>query len=291
MITYKDWYIFLALVSFWLPTSVWGFSFELNKSSIQIGDTAVLSIILPNSDRAERPLIQDELLLSHPELKILERNTSEKDNQLIITFEVTAYQAKNYRIPPVQIKWGPDTFSTEALDLTVTTTRPPDDTQIRPEFGEITPPFPWRKAYLLVLGVLGSLMLLWLLKWMALRIPWKRLMRFSWQIRMPKLETDRMWLRKEIAQLRIQVKEGNSSPELIDRIIFTLKIFLNRRTLFPAPALTSKELEASLPKKYLEKHLKPVFLTSDKFKYQSIQKEDVPRLADELLTQIEKEFL
>jgi len=291
MITYKDWFSFLVLVSCCIPTRLWGFSYSLNKHSIQVGESATLSISLPNKIGNDKPLVIDDLLDRHPNLKVLERNTSQTDTGVTITFELTAYQASQLRIPPIQVKWGPDTFSTEALELSVTSTRNPDDMEIRADFGRLRPPFPWRKAYLGLIFFLGTLLLLWLIRWSFLRIQWKKLLSFSWTFTFPSFETDRMWLRKEIARFKNQIRKGNAPPEIVDQILYSLMVFLKRRTKAPAPALTRKELEQTLHEKQLRSKTRSLLAQVDDFKYHSLEKMSAPELAEELIARIESEFL
>ncbi|MFM8268703.1 MAG: hypothetical protein ACKN9V_00825, partial [Pseudomonadota bacterium] len=270
MITYKDWFSFLALVNSFLSLHLWGFSFELNKHSIQIGETAILSISLPTSTKDRKVVVLDDLLYGHPELKILERNMNQRENETILTFEITSYQAKDYRIPPIQVKWGSDTFSTEALDLAVTTSRLAEDTEIRPEFGTLEPPFPWRKVYLGLLLFFGMALSFWIIRWSFLRIPWHTFRRFSWRFKYPSFETDRMWLRKELDRLRQEVQKGKCDAKLVDQIFYTLKVFFERRTHSPALALTQRELEAQLPNKLLSQETKSILSEGDRFKFQTV---------------------
>ena len=292
MITYKDWFIFLVLVSCWLPSQLWGFSFALDKRSIQIGEVTVLTLVLPITNRPDKPLIIDDLLDRHPQLKVLERNMNQTDTATTITFEITAYEARDFRIPPIQVKWGADTFSTEALDLSVTTSRAPEDTEIRPDFGKLRPPFPWRKAYLTLIACLGAVLAIWLVRWSLLRIPWRRVTQLiEWKPKLPNLETDRMWLRKEIAKFRRELNAGNTHPELVDRILYTLKIFLQRQTHTTVPALTRMEIEHKLPEKQLKASTRTLLAQIDDFKYHTVEKEDAPKLAEELLARMESDYL
>jgi len=291
MITCKDWYILLVLVSFCLPSPLWAFSFSLSKQTISLGETAVLRIDFSEVTQEGNPLILDELLNQAPKLKILERNLQRGENSLSITFEITSYFPGDYRIPPVQVKWGSDTFSTEALELKVTTTRAPEDMEIRPDFGALKTPFPWRKAFFWVITSAAGLLSFWIIRWTLKRIPWNRLKRMSWNLHWPSLETDRMWLKKELARLRKQLKAGESGPELVDQIFHSLGIFLQKKTHTPVPALTSLEIEKKLGDHRFKPKMAPILRETDYLKYQSVDKKDSSRIAEELLTRIEKDFL
>lgn len=291
MTIYKEWYIFLVLVSTGLPANLWAFSFVLSKPSIQVGETTILRIELPESGRDGKPLVLDELLSQHSQLKVLERNMSQGDNSVSFTFEITAYKAGDYRIPPIQIKWGSDSFSTEALDLNVGTTRDPDDREIRADFDTLKTPFPWRKAYFWVMASFALLLGFWLLRWTLMRIPWKNLKRLSFKFRWPSFETDKMWLRKEIARLRNELTKGPATPELVDRIFYTLSLFLKRKTNSPVPALTSQELLGELSDKSIRSQMGFILKSTDHFKYELTDKANAPKFAEELLSTIEKVFL
>lgn len=288
MITYKEWFIFLANVLLLLADSSFAITFELDKPTIQIGETTTLKISIPHQEEGSSPLIFEELLTNSPHLKLLERHTSRNNNNFEVTYELTSHKSGQYQIPPIQIQWGPNTFSTSALSLSVFTTRAEGDTEIRPEFDKISIPFSWRKLLSRVYWTIAFLIGAWVIYWIVKTVPWGNLKHLSLNLSLPKFEDDKKWLRNEISRFRKQLDEGHASPQLIDQITYSLRVFLSRRTHQPATALTSHEVKHRLTPKYQPND---VFYRSDLFKFDPLQKEAPHLVAEYLLKKIEEEYL
>ena len=290
MITYRDWFIFLAGARILLAEPA-VFSFRLDKSQIQVGETATLTLQIPHLNRSDRPIVNDELYNAHPSLKPL-ATTLQKDNLYFnLTFEFTAYKANDYRIPPIQVKWGPDSYSSEALPLSVITTRKSEDSEIRPDFSSLPMPFPWSKAYRVLIGTLSLGIVFWLVRRLIQKAPWKALFRFYNHLKIPSFETDRAWLKKELRRIQNQISLVPDYPQAVDDVFQTLTLFLKRKTGSPVPAWTSTEIRNQVPQKLLKKEVLSLFHTTDLFRYGATTKENSKLLATRLISAIEKEYL
>jgi hypothetical protein len=288
MITYKDWFIFLVNALLLLADSSFAITFELNKPTIQIGETTTLKINIPHEEDGSSPQIFEDLLTDNPNIKLLERRTSRNNGAFEVTYELTSHKAGQYQIPPVQILWGPNTFSTSALSLSVFTTRSEGDSEIRPEFERISIPFSWRKFLSGLYWIMAFLIGVWVAYWIIKNIPWRNLRHLSWDIKLPNLESDRKWLRREVVRFRKQLESGQASPQMIDEITYCLKVFLTRQTQQPATALTSHEVKHRLNPKYQSND---ILYRSDSFKFRPTKEENPSSVAEFLLKKIEEEFL
>lgn len=291
MITYKDWFIFLGVARLILGQPVFALEFSISKPSIQVGEPALLTLKLPKSSPSDRAELFDDFLTTHKELKLLEQHARHQDQFFEWTFEFTSHKPGNYQIPPLQVKVGPNTYSTTALPLLVTTSREVEDTQIRPEQGVLSPPFPWKKVFNITIWLICAIVVLWLLNRIVRRVSWRAIKQFRIRISLPNLETNRMWLRKELNKIRQELASGNTSAALVDKIIYTLRLFLLRQTHFPTTAWTSKEITHQLPAPLLKGELKTIFLHSDHLQFAEIQKDNAKAVAEELLDRIEREYL
>lgn len=291
MTTYKDLSIFWVVGSFLWACLSFGLEFSIDKSTIEVGEPAILSVRLPKTSASEKPEVFEDFLTQHKDLKLLEQHAKHDENSYEWTFELTAHKPGSYQIPPIQIQAGPNSYSTTAIPLAVTTTRAVEDTEIRPEQGALSLPFPWRKLFNTSIAIICSLVFLWLLNRIFRRVSWARVKNFRFHFRFPNLETNRMWLRKEIKKIRQDLVSGNASPALVDQTVYVLRMFLLKQTRFPTTAWTSKEITHNLPPAFLRTDLKTIFLHSDHLQFAEPNKLNAKEVAEELLNRIEKEFL
>lgn len=292
MTIYKDWYIFLVVASFFLALPLRAFEFELSESTIRVGQSTFLTLRLPHSSPGTPPILFEDLLNQHKEIKLLERRTNQTSTQFEWVFEITAHKPGTFQVPPIQVQLGPNTYSTTALPLTVTTFRGEKDNQIRPEFGNLSNPFPWKKIFSFVTWGMVAGLLGWLLHRISKRVQWSRLKNWFQLPTLPSLETDKMWLKKELSLIRHSLdSKEDLSPQIVDQIVRTLRIYLKRRTHLPATGWTSREILKRLPQRYTKKDLQTVFSQADKHQFQRSHNTDTKDVAENLLKHIEREFL
>lgn len=292
MIIYKDWYNFLVVASFFLALPLRAFEFELSDPTIQVGQSSFLTVRLPHSSPGTQPVLFEDLLSQHKEIKLLERRTNQTSNQYEWVFELTAHKSGTFQVPPIQVQLGPNTYSTSALPLTVTTSRTEKDNQIRPEFGSLSNPFPWKKLFSFVTWGIVAGLLAWLAHRISKRVQWS-LLRNSFRFpKLPTLETDKMWLKKELRLIRQSLDSSEQlNPEIVDRIVRILRIYLKRQTHLPVTSLTSREILHRLPQRYTDKELRTVFFQAEKHQFQGDHKTETKQVAENLLNHIEGEFL
>ncbi|NBX93692.1 MAG: hypothetical protein EB078_04275 [Proteobacteria bacterium] len=288
MTIFKDWFIFLGSAITILCNIALPFTYELDKPTIKIGETTTLTVRLPLAKDGSVPQLFEDLVVDHPDLKLLERNYHVDSNTHIWTYEFTAYQPGTFTIPPLQIKSSSDTFSTVAKTVSVISTRSENDMEIRAEFPRLVSPLPWRKLLTGLYWVLGLLATAWIIQWSFKQIQWARLRQLSLSFTLPNLTSDRQWLRKEIQRFRKQLLEGRNQAELIDEITYTLKVFFERKTHQPSPSLTTQELKKRINPRYHTSEIHASLLKTDAVKFQHTPHS---ALAEELLNTIERELL
>ncbi|NBV49727.1 hypothetical protein EBR78_00755 [bacterium] len=291
MTTFKEWFIFLMNANLFWSLSAWSFSFELTKPKIQVGESTFLKIHLPLNGNSQRPIIFDDLLTQNKNLKLLEHQIVKTDSEYEISFELTAHSSKKVSIPPIQIQLGPDTFSTETLALEVWSSRDPNDTEIRAEFEPLQLPIPWKKLFSYFIWSISGLCFFWILRRTFSRIPWKRLSLQLHAVKMPNLESNRMWLKRQLKRIRSERQNRANPLVLADDLSFVLKTFLERQTHTPALSWTAQEIVAQLPQLTARPGRRTVLAHIDSVRYQPKQGMTYEAVIDELIDQVEKEFL
>lgn len=291
MIICRGLLLFLIGASFFKAHSAYSFSYALDKNHVQVGEAASLRILVPLSKEAERPGVFDELLSQHKKLKILEQQVQRVPEGHQLIFEITAYEPNEYLIPPIQIKIGSDTFSTEALPLTVTTTRQKDDIDIRPEFEPLQKPFPWRKVYAGAMWFLVTGVFVWWLRWALTKISMRKVIHFFKGLSLPKYESRRAWLKCEIKRLKTRLASDAAPNDVLDDAFFTLKKYFEKSFSKPVPAWTQKELQLRLQETLSKRKLSSICIEIDRLQYHTADKSRIEQRISELLTVMEKELL
>lgn len=275
---------------FWSLTA-WSFSFELTKPKIQVGEPTFLKIHLPHHGTSQRPIIFDELLTQNKTLKILEHQIVKTESEYEISFELTAHSSKKLSIPPIQIQLGPETFSTETLPLEVWSSREASDSEIRAEFEPLQLPIQWKKLFGYFIWSISGLCFLWLFRRTVSRIPWSRLSLKLLSLKIPNLESNRMWLKKQLKRIRMERQKRTNPLVVLDDLSFVLKTFLERQTHNPALSWTAEEIVTRLPQMTARTDKSSVLAHIDSVKYQPKSAIPYEPVVDELIDQVEKEFL
>lgn len=241
MTTYKDSSIFFVIVAALISKiSTAALTFELKPQTIQPGQRATLRLELPEADlkntgTSDPPTAMDDWLVEKQGILLLDRDYKKIGTSYVWEYQMTAYELGGYTIPPIEVRAGSTTFSTESATLIVTSTRAEGDQEIRPEFGRVSPPFPWLQwlGRLLVLG-LTFFGVVWLLKkikeWGARPVPAPRV-------------SHEDWLRGRLANLREKLASQQSADAVLDEIVFVAKEYVRRTSKRPATAWTTKEFE------------------------------------------------
>ncbi len=254
--------------------------FTASKNTIQYGERTRIEFSLPISalglakydDESELPVLNDDLVMENKHLIVLERDFRREKDTLIWRFDVTAYEKGKVIVPPVEIKFGPHTFSSESVPLDVVARRKENDKELRPDFGLAALPVDW--AFWVALGgftLVGILVFFYGRKkrwWIRLVSRWRRLSQKSSVAE----EAPESWLRRELMRLRTRLRApGEGIPPLVDDLTAVLRVFFRRKTSQPADSWTTGELQRKLPAGTLPEPLVPVLQRADRFKFQGVE--------------------
>lgn len=266
-----------------------GLAFELKPEKITPGERARLTVALPLAsvgladvdEETELPTLRDDLLLETEELQVLERDFRRERDHLVWTFDVTAHKDGKYNLPPLEVKFGGQTFSTEAVPLVVKANRAPGDETLRPDFDGVGKPWPW-------VWWLGGVLLL-----VALVLVWRRsghqrrlvgrLASRSWQrfLRWLAEPTPEATLRYEIETCRDALSRGEPAGALVDRATRAVRWYLATRKETAANAWTTDELKLHEVLRLPE--LEAAFGAADAMKFSGTES-DARLVAERLLT-------
>jgi len=160
MTTLKTWSAFFIGAVLGVSAASWAdLQFSVEPALIQPGERAKLVLRLPQADlqlpanatEEMVPEAQDESLTAIPDLELLDQDYRKVRDEYIWTYAFTSYKPGLYTLPPVAVRLGPQSFSSQRLTVTVRNPRPEGDTVPRPDAGPLSPP--WSKAWLLWLGL------------------------------------------------------------------------------------------------------------------------------------------
>ncbi len=226
------------------------FRFSLEPQIIQPGQRAVLTLRLPEADlrwlegstpEDVFPEAEDESLLESQELEFLSQDYRKEKSDYVWRYEFTAYSTGEIVIPPISVRMGPQSFSSERRTLQVVSNR--TDGELRPNAGAVYPPWDWSFW-------LGGLLLLAL----AAAVYW--LGKRYWPRRTPQSsdamqtlhpqELPKEWLKKQFLILRARMESMPQEPNWPDTWFAILKEFTCRDASVPAKAWTTSELRSAL---------------------------------------------
>jgi hypothetical protein len=273
MITCKNWFAFSAGVQLLAASAASGVGMRtvLSSRTIQPGERLVLEIRLPAGpfSQAEEenpvlPIVQDDLLSRNKRLQILDRDYRREKDALVWRYELTSYQVGRVFIPPMEVKLGPETFSTEGTAIEVTSTRARGDNALREEFGPVRPPLRWRW----LLKWLAALFLLATSLWLWKRYGAKLKIQRPARPAVPKAPEERPldWLKRKLESLRQEIEKG-LEPRPVDTLTAVLHQFYCRAHGVPADAWTTRELVARLGNATKASELGRVLERCDEFKF------------------------
>jgi hypothetical protein len=228
-----------------------GLAFELRPEQVEPGERARLSVALPLSavaltdvdEDTELPTLNDDLLLEAEDLQVLDRDFRRDRDQLVWTFDVVAHKEGKYNLPPLEVRFGAQSFSTETVLLTVKSSRAPGDEALRPDYGAVRIPWRWHlwALGLIALAVVGFL-------WRKFAYQRRLLARL---IRSYGTRIRRSWsepspenvLRRELKLCRDALAGGGPPVVILDRAMLAVRWYLTRRQARPANAWTTEELD------------------------------------------------
>lgn len=245
-------------------------------------------------DESELPVLNDDLILDSKNLLVLERDFTREKDTLIWRFDLTSYHKGKVIVPPVEIRFGPHTFSSEAIPLEIVSGRKPDDRDLRPDFGEV--PYPinwnfWSKIFLAALAVGGLI-------YYRRKYPnWReRLVHLRKRVIRSKTveEAPESWLRRELERLRARLRETElttpTALPLVDDFTRTLRGFFRRKTTKPAESWTTTELKNNLPGG-LPGEVEPLLKQADAWKFGGAKADPKATIVEPGITTSERALL
>jgi len=298
MITCKDWLTFLSaavlLVSNASTLFAAEFKYSLEPRRIEPGQRATLQLTLdatglPLSDSIQ-PTVKEDLILAMKDVKVLERDAFRDENKYRWRFEITGYKLGKFRIPPVEVQAGPESYSTEATEVEVVSQRPDSDSQVREEFGEVRVPLSWKKISNWALGIaliaLIAGLTYYLLRQAKLKPPKK-----NPQVSKESEEDVLNWLKERLQALRNRLASGESRPRVMDDLTGTLREYYQRSTDNPVKAWTTREFHERLTKDERAEGIFQILEQCDRAKYEGDPQQAQSAFVDEAIDDSERIIL
>lgn len=298
MITLRDWFFSFATVALLGSSSPSGssFQFTLNPSSIQVGEKAVLEIRIPLLSAGEGalqevPTVNDELLTKEKKLQTQDRELFTEPGFWVLRYSISSVLPENISIPPVEVRLGSNSYSTERQLLTVETTRAENDTELREDLDPIPPSLPWRLIFKwsVILGLilaLGRWIPKKVLRWFRRR---NRLEPIP--IAVHKGEDPLVWLRNRMQELDRKTVEGSSEDHIMDEWAQIFREYFVRKWKIPARAWTTREMARYLRHDPLAVSLLPIFRDCDQFRFSRGAKVPVIEVVRSWLRQSEERLI
>lgn len=201
---------------------------------------------------------------------MLDRDFRRERDALVWTYDVTAYESGKISIPPVEIRLGPLSFSSEAMPLEVSTKRAANDEALRDDFGAASMPIHWGRWFLFgaLVALLGAL-------WHFGRRYLRKLRRLYAPIAAPApatpLEAPEAWLARELARVRARLSEAGENAAVLDHLVdevgLVLRGYWARREKAPVEAWTTREFGRKFSGDQKAQALVPLFDKCDGWKF------------------------
>ncbi len=272
MTTSNAWFVFFVSVAVVASSSTLAdFSYSVSPAVIRPGESAVLEIRLPETDLLRPPTEDDvpeaidDLLVKAPGLEMLDQDYKKEEGDYVWRYRFTGYKLGDFFLPPLNVKFGPQNFSTERVPLKIQSERSPEDTELRPDADRVPPPWDWGLLAVLALAIAAA----------AAGYRYFPRLKRKWKTRPPKVvvtppppaENPLEWLRKQLLVLRALLDTSPNDPTAPDRWFSIIKEFTARKTHQPAVAWTTTEMrkrtrgdEALVP-------ITPLLEACDRFKF------------------------
>lgn len=222
------------------------FRFSLDRNSVLAGDRATLEVRLEIPGLGEEdpiPEIQDDLLTQNEKFFVLQKDVTREQHTVIWRYAVTAYIPQNLTLPPLLIRFGPNTYSTESQPLSVISKRGQNDQELRESFGTLSLPIHWKKLffYACAIGVFIALLPTFVRLFRKLRAQiW--ISKKHWVLRSTKPD-HLAWFKRELSLLKQKITQGEEKEAYIDELTLLIKTYLSKVHDKPVFTMTSGEFE------------------------------------------------
>ncbi len=296
MITSRNWsIIFTAGVLLGFSRIGSALNYTLSTRTLRPGERVKVEVRLKTEqpageDGLEPPEMKDDLLTQSKQLVLLDRDIRREGNEWVWHYEISAYSPGNVTIPPIEIRHGPQNYSTEALQVEVLTERSEKDEELRPEFGAVSPYLAWAKwlRRILALFFVGGVAAYLLRRWKPRPIP----LQPPLNVTLPE-EDPRLWLQKQILALKNRLNDA-AEPEqgvIVDDLTRIIREYFTRKWRLPATAWTSAELRDKFEGETLVTKIHPVFSRCDQYKFSGDRSISAGPLASFAVLECEKILL
>lgn len=250
-----------------------GLKYRVVKPTIQPGERTTLEIEIKTQtleqagwdEESGPPTVNDDFLTQSKAFQVLDTTYRRTKDSLIWGYELTSHRTGVVTLPPVEIRMGSQTFSTEATELRIASTRPESDSLIREEFGPLDPPsrlWYWLMWLSLLPAAWG--LRIWIERRLAL---WRA--RFKPKeivVEAPPEEDPLEWLKRELIRLKGELHQG-AEEAFADELTAVLREYFARKHKAPVRAWTTKEFSRKFAAEPSATALVPVFDSCDEVKF------------------------
>lgn len=295
MSTCKSSFVFLscvALLGFEHGVAL-ALEYKLSAKSIKPGERATLEVRLPvrpeeRGKEAEPPFINDDLLTQAPQVILLERDFYREEDEWVWHYEVTGYRPGRIAIPPVEIRMGGESLSTERVDIEIAEVRKEDDLELRPETGLLSPPIPWA-TWLWRFALFAAAAAAFFFGDRYLKKRFKKKPVVIEPRATAPVESPEAWLRRQLQRIRHQMETQERKP-FVDELTHVLREYFAKRRSQAVEAWTTSEMRQRLGDDAGATALFPLFDECDRVKFTG-RNEDDHLVARKTLEESEKNLL
>lgn len=246
------------------------FRYSLDKSSVLAGDRAALEVRLevpPLGEDDPVPEVSDDLLMQNDKFLVLQKDVSREQNTMVWKYFVTAYTPKTLTLPPIQVRFGPNTYSTESTTLNITSARGDADQDLREGFGKLSIPIHWKKLIFFLCIAAAILSILRPLLRLVRRLKSRR-----WRPLAPRTagqeKGDHLnWLKRELALLKNRMDSEENLDSYVDELTLIIKTYLSRVHDKPVFTMTSVEFAYAFSADPTLRRIHSFFNRCDQFKF------------------------
>lgn len=246
------------------------FHYALDKDSVLVGDRATLEMRLAVPELGEEdalPEVTDELFMHNEKLLVLQKDVHREENTVIWKYAVTSHTPQTVTLLPIQIRFGPNTFSTESTALTIHSGRKAEDQELREGFGKMALPIHWKRVFFLLcaLGIFLSVLKPLVELFRRLKIYSHLRKRVT---STPKIKMDHLkWLREELSLLQQRIETEDAKETYVDELTFIVKSYFSRVHGKPIFTMTSSEFAYAFSADPNLRVIHGLFRKCDQFKF------------------------
>lgn len=247
----------VALLAYSALAGTETFRFRVDPSTIEPGQHTRVELRLPKrlvpskdgESRLDMVDVRDELLQKANGLVLVRQDRGWVGEEAVWTYEITGHNVGSFRVPPIEVIAGPNSFSTEATELKIATSRSEGDMVPRPNAEDETMPIRlpgWLKAIASLLAIGTALG--WIARWLYRRYGHLLYRRNRGPILLPPVtvEPPDSWLRAQLDEYRRKIASGEEAEDFVDELTDILREYFSRSFSRPVEAWTTSEIRRNL---------------------------------------------